>query len=121
MLVHIFGQQRIESVRTSHLGNNVTATQARCFQRLGRVRCTQARRESRGISFCGSRHGSRNERCLLSVRNLGSACIRINILIEEVLRNPEYRQNAYQMKHVIAATNELEKSVDLLELAFRLA
>jgi UDP:flavonoid glycosyltransferase YjiC (YdhE family) len=39
---------------------------------------------------------------------------RLSALIEEVLSNPEYRQNANNMKQVIAETNGLEKAVDLL-------
>src|SRR5260221_10168846 len=46
---------------------------------------------------------------------------RLSALIEEVLSNPEFRQNANNMKQVIAETNGLEKAVDLLELAFNLA
>ena len=46
---------------------------------------------------------------------------RLSALIEEVLSNPEYRQNANNMRQVIAETNGLEKAVDLLELAFDLA
>jgi zeaxanthin glucosyltransferase len=46
---------------------------------------------------------------------------RLSALIEEVLSNPEYRQNANHLKQVIAETNGLEKAVDLLELAFDLA
>ena len=46
---------------------------------------------------------------------------RLSALIEEVLSNPEYRQNTDNMKQVIAETNGLEKAVDLLELAFNLA
>jgi zeaxanthin glucosyltransferase len=46
---------------------------------------------------------------------------RLSALIEEVLSNPEYRQNANDMKQVIAETNGLEKAVDLLERAFNLA
>jgi zeaxanthin glucosyltransferase len=46
---------------------------------------------------------------------------RLSALIEEVLSNPEYRQNANNMKQVIAETSGLEKAVDLLELAFNLA
>jgi zeaxanthin glucosyltransferase len=46
---------------------------------------------------------------------------RLSALIEEVLSNPEYRQNANNMKQVLAETNGLEKAVDLLELAFNLA
>jgi hypothetical protein len=46
---------------------------------------------------------------------------KLSALIEEVLSNPEYRQNANNMKQVIAKTNGLEKAVGLLELAFNLA
>lgn len=46
---------------------------------------------------------------------------RLSALIEEVLSNPEYRQNANNMRQVIAETNGLEKAVDLLELAFNLS
>jgi zeaxanthin glucosyltransferase len=46
---------------------------------------------------------------------------RLSTLIDEVLSNPEYRQNADNMKQVIAETNGLEKAVDLLEQAFNLA
>src|SRR5260370_35705847 len=46
---------------------------------------------------------------------------RLSALIDEVLSNPEYRQNANHMKQVIAETNGLEKAVDLLEQAFNLA
>jgi MGT family glycosyltransferase len=46
---------------------------------------------------------------------------RLSALIDEVLTNPEYRQNANNMKQVIAETNGLEKAADLLELAFNLA
>ena len=45
---------------------------------------------------------------------------RLSALIEEVLSNPEYRQNANNMKQVIVETNGLEKAVDLLEQAFNL-
>ena len=44
----------------------------------------------------------------------------LSALIDEVLSNPEYRQNANIMKQVIAKTNGLEKAADLLELAFNL-
>jgi zeaxanthin glucosyltransferase len=40
--------------------------------------------------------------------------------IDEVLRNPEYRENANRMKQTIANTNGLEKAVDLLEEALGL-
>src|SRR5260221_463990 len=46
---------------------------------------------------------------------------RLSALIDEVLSNPEDRQNANHMKHGIAETNGLEKAVDLLEQAFNLA
>ena len=46
---------------------------------------------------------------------------RLSAPIDEVLSNPEYRQNAKNMKQVIAETNGLEKAVDLLEEAFNLA
>jgi zeaxanthin glucosyltransferase len=46
---------------------------------------------------------------------------RLSALIDEVLSNPDYRQNANHMKQVIAETNGLEKAVDLLEQAFNLA
>jgi zeaxanthin glucosyltransferase len=46
---------------------------------------------------------------------------RLSALIEEVLSNPEYRQNANNMRQVIAETNGLDKAVDLLELAFNLS
>ena len=45
---------------------------------------------------------------------------RLSALIDEVLSNPEYRQNANTMKQVIAETNGLEKAADLSELAFNL-
>jgi zeaxanthin glucosyltransferase len=46
---------------------------------------------------------------------------RLSALIDDVLSNPEYRQNANNMKQVIAETNGLEKAVDVLEQAFNLA
>src|SRR6267378_282710 len=46
---------------------------------------------------------------------------RLSSLIDKVLSNPEYRQNANNMKQVIAETNGLEKAADLLEQAFNLA
>jgi glycosyltransferase, MGT family len=45
---------------------------------------------------------------------------RLSSLIDEVLRNPEYRQNANRLRQAIADTNGLEKAVDLLEEAFGL-
>lgn len=46
---------------------------------------------------------------------------RLSALIDQVLDNPEYRQNANAMKQAIAKTNGLEKAVDLLEKAFNLS
>ena len=40
---------------------------------------------------------------------------RLTLLINEVLRNPEYRQKANRLRQAIANTNGLEKAVDLLE------
>jgi len=45
---------------------------------------------------------------------------RLKALIDEVLSNPEYRQNAQKMKQAIAKANGLEKAVDLMEEAFDL-
>jgi len=45
---------------------------------------------------------------------------RLRSLIDEVLNNAEYRQNASRMKQAIAETNGLEKAVDVLEQAFKL-
>ena len=45
---------------------------------------------------------------------------RLSSLIDKVLRNPAYRQNAVRMRKAIADTNGLEKAVDLLEEAFGL-
>jgi MGT family glycosyltransferase len=45
---------------------------------------------------------------------------RLSSLIDEVLRNPEYRQNANRLRQVIADTNGLEKALDLLEEALGL-
>jgi zeaxanthin glucosyltransferase len=45
---------------------------------------------------------------------------RLSSLIDEVLQNPEYRQNANRMRQAIADTNGLEKAADLLEEAFGL-
>ena len=45
---------------------------------------------------------------------------RLTLLIDEVLRNPEYRENAYRLRQAIANTNGLEKAVDLLEEALGL-
>jgi MGT family glycosyltransferase len=46
---------------------------------------------------------------------------RLSVLIDDVLRNPEYRYNANTMKGAILRTNGLEKAADLLEQAFGLA
>ena len=46
---------------------------------------------------------------------------RLTLLIDEVLRNPEYRDNAKRLRQVIAKANRLEKAVDLLEEALSLA
>jgi zeaxanthin glucosyltransferase len=46
---------------------------------------------------------------------------RLLALIEEVLSNPESRQNANNMKQVIAGPNGLDKATDLLEQAINLA
>jgi zeaxanthin glucosyltransferase len=46
---------------------------------------------------------------------------RLTLLIDEVLRNPEYRDNANRLRQVMAKTNGLEKAVDLLEEALGLA
>ena len=40
---------------------------------------------------------------------------RLTLLIDEVLRSPEYRDDANRMRRVIADTNGLEKAVYLLE------
>jgi MGT family glycosyltransferase len=45
---------------------------------------------------------------------------RLSALIDEVLSNLEYQQNANNMKQAIAKTNGLEKAADLLERAFNL-
>jgi zeaxanthin glucosyltransferase len=45
---------------------------------------------------------------------------RLTLLIDEVLRNPEYRDNANRLRQVIADTNGLERAVDLLEEALGL-
>jgi zeaxanthin glucosyltransferase len=43
---------------------------------------------------------------------------RLKSLIDEVLGNPMYRENAQKMKRVIAETKGLEKAADVLEQAF---
>jgi zeaxanthin glucosyltransferase len=45
---------------------------------------------------------------------------RLTLLIDEVLQNPEYRENANRLRQAIANTNGLEKAVDLLEEALGL-
>jgi zeaxanthin glucosyltransferase len=45
---------------------------------------------------------------------------RLASLIDEVLSNPEYRDNADQLKKTIAKTDSLEKAADLLEDVFQL-
>jgi MGT family glycosyltransferase len=46
---------------------------------------------------------------------------KLSTLIDEVLTNPEYRQNANKMREAIAKTNGLEVAADLLEQAFNLS
>jgi len=46
---------------------------------------------------------------------------RLSTLIDDVLGNPEYRQNANKMRKAIVRTNGREKAVDLLEEAFNLS
>jgi zeaxanthin glucosyltransferase len=46
---------------------------------------------------------------------------RLSALIDEVMSNLEYRQNANNIKQVIAETNGLERAADLLEQAFNLS
>jgi zeaxanthin glucosyltransferase len=46
---------------------------------------------------------------------------RLSGLIDEVLGNPEYRQNAKKMQQAIAKANGLEKALDLIEEAFQLS
>ena len=46
---------------------------------------------------------------------------RLSTLIDDVLGNPEYRQNANRMREAIVRTNGLEKAADLLEQAFNLS
>lgn len=46
---------------------------------------------------------------------------RLSTLIDDVLSNPEYRQNANKMREAIVRTNGLEKAADLLEQAFKLS
>jgi len=46
---------------------------------------------------------------------------RLSALIDEVMSNPEYRQNANNIKQAIAETNGLERATDLLEQAFNLS
>ena len=44
----------------------------------------------------------------------------LTLLIDEVLWNPEYRDNANRLGQAIANTNGLEKAVDLLQEALGL-
>jgi MGT family glycosyltransferase len=46
---------------------------------------------------------------------------RLSTLIDDVLGNPKYRQNANKMREAIVRTNGLEKAADLLEEAFNLS
>ena len=46
---------------------------------------------------------------------------RLSTLIDDVLGNPKYRQNANKMREAIVRTNGLEKAADLLEQAFSLS
>jgi UDP:flavonoid glycosyltransferase YjiC (YdhE family) len=46
---------------------------------------------------------------------------KLSTLIDDVLANPEYRQNANKMREAIVRTNGLEKATDLLEQAFDLS
>ena len=46
---------------------------------------------------------------------------RLSTLIDDVLCNPEYRQNANKMREAIVRTNGLEKAAALLERAFNLS
>ena len=41
---------------------------------------------------------------------------RLTLLIDRVLRNPEYRENANRLRQAIANTNGLEKAVDPVQL-----
>ena len=47
--------------------------------------------------------------------------LRLSTLIDDVLGNPKYRQNANKMREAIVRTNGLEKAADLLEQAFNLS
>jgi MGT family glycosyltransferase len=55
----------------------------------------------------------------VSLRELST--LRLSTLIDDVLGNPEYRQNANKMREAIVRTNGLEKAADLLEQAFDLS
>jgi len=46
---------------------------------------------------------------------------RLSALIDDVLGDPEYRQNANKMREATVRTNGLEKAADLLEQAFNLS
>jgi zeaxanthin glucosyltransferase len=45
---------------------------------------------------------------------------RLSTLVDQVLSNSEYRENAGKMKQAIAESNGLERAVDLLDRAFNL-
>ena len=47
--------------------------------------------------------------------------IGLSTLIDDVLGNPKYRQNANKMREAIVRTNGLEKAADLLEQALNLS
>jgi zeaxanthin glucosyltransferase len=55
----------------------------------------------------------------VSLRELSTS--RLSTLIDDVLGNPKYRQNANKMREAIVRTNGLEKAADLLEQAFNLS
>jgi len=55
----------------------------------------------------------------VSLRELST--LRLSTLIDDVLGNPKYRQNANKMREAIVRTNGLEKAADLLEQAFNLS
>ncbi|HEX8801030.1 MAG TPA: nucleotide disphospho-sugar-binding domain-containing protein [Terriglobales bacterium] len=49
------------------------------------------------------------------------SALRLSTLIDDILGNPEYRQNANKMREAIIRANGLEKAADLLEQAFNLS
>jgi zeaxanthin glucosyltransferase len=55
----------------------------------------------------------------VSLRELSTS--RLSTLIDDVLGNPKYRQNANKMREAIVRTNGLEMAADLLEQAFNLS